>query len=350
MKRLRRSAEPRWRLAPNPEQLSCTDYAPRPNWTPRRWAVLGGSGFIGSGIVQRLHESDADVRVIVAPRLSLDPSAADGRVVAALAGSLRETDDLAAELSDVDVVVNAAGLATPDAQATAELYGANALLPAVVAIAGCRAGVGRMLHVSSAAVQGDRAILDSSVDVRPFSPYSHSKALGERSVLTVDEAVARHGVRTDLLVVRATSVQGGGRRTTESLRRFASSPLASVAAPGNYPAIVSSRTGLAEFLLAVGRTKDEVSSILLQPWEGLTVSDVVAVAGGRSPLLLPAPLCRAILRVGKYSGRFVPKLAGASRRLELVWFGQAQEPACVVTVDPDWSSEISMVLRERSTR
>ena len=79
----------------------------------------------------------------------------------------------------MDVLINAAG--NPDASSQDEdgLYGANALLPALLLRAARAAGVRRFVHVSSAVVQNDKAVLDASEDLRPFSPYSASKVMGE---------------------------------------------------------------------------------------------------------------------------------------------------------------------------
>lgn len=290
-------------------------------WYPTRWAVLGGTGFIGSATVRYIRDTGAHVFALTAPRLELDPASVDGVEVANLASSLREVDELAEQLAGVDVVVNAAGLATPDAAESAALYGANALIPAVVVIAAARAKVGRVIHLSSAAVQGDRIVLDETLEVEPFSPYSRSKALGERSALAAARSAKED---SDLVILRATSVQGRGRATTDALRRVARSPLATVAAPGDYPTVVSSVGGLVRFVYDLGVIRDEIPVVVLQPWEGLTVSTVLERAGGRPPRQLPAGICRVLVRLGKRVGRVVPRIAGPVRRVELMWFGQRQ--------------------------
>lgn len=297
--------------------------ASRPEWAPKRWAVLGASGFIGRAVVEHLERQGYEVVQLKAPRLTLDPAISDGVVVAELAEHAPETARLAESLRGIDVVVNAAGLATPDGSASPELYGANALLPAVLVCAANRAGVGRVIHLSSAAVQGDRAVLDATPEVSPFSPYSRSKALGERGLLAA-AAKCKEEYTTQSIVLRATSVQGIGRGTTEMLRRVAASPLASVAAPGDHATVVSSVKGLAAFVHEIGSSRDGLEPILLQPWEGLSVSDVLRLAGGRDPVVLPRWLCRIAVSLGKVTGRCLPKIAGISRRVEVMWFGQAQ--------------------------
>jgi len=322
---------PRWRNDRLPARESAPLAMPpwpvatpaRPGFEPRRWAVVGASGFIGRAIADDLRGRGLEVVSVPAPRVRLDPASVDGSHVAAVAMLDPSVTSLSSLLAGVDVVVNAAGLATPDAAASAELYGANALLPAIIGAAARAAGVSRLVHLSSAAVQGRRAVLDETAETAPFSPYSRSKALGESALLTM---AAEHGpgVDTDFIIVRATSVQGPGRGTTDSLRRIARSPLASVAAPGTQPTVVSSLTGLVASVHKVGVGQAMLPAIVLQPWDGLTVSDVLRLFGDREPRRLPVWMCRTVVVVARALGYVVPELAAVARRLELMWFGQRQ--------------------------
>ena len=232
-----------------------------------------------------------------------------------------------------DVVVNAAGLATPSAPAGPELFGANAMLPAVAALAAADAGASRFIHLSSAAVQGRSAVLDESADTHPFSPYSLSKALGEPALdLVGREAHGEQALHTpaaehaapETVVVRATSVQGAGRPTTAALVRLAQSRLATVASPGTASSPVTSVEALADLVLALGQFDGALPARVLQPWEGLTVRSVLDAAGGR-PRMLPRTLCRLMVS-GGYGASTVlgGRLDGQVRRAELLWFGQEQ--------------------------
>jgi hypothetical protein len=238
-------------------------------------------------------------------------------------------------LSGAALVVNAAGLATPDASASAQLYGANALLPSLIAIASARAQVSRFIHLSSAAVQGRRAVLDESAEVSPFSPYSRSKALGEWALLALQAGAVP---ATDCVIIRATSVQGSGRATTNNLRRIASSPLSSVAAPGTQPTVVSSLDGLTSFIHKVGLDQREFSGLLLQPWEGLSVAEALRRVGNREPRRLPRWICSLLVSCGYAAGRLMPELAGVVRRVELMWFGQGQVASLQPEAMPDCNS------------
>lgn len=295
-----------------------------------RWAVVGASGFVGSAVVAELRGRGLDVVEVTAPRLeSTSTTAVDVVAEAGSAGSA--TGTLRSAFSGVDVVVNAAGLATPGGGESPALTGANALLPAVIALAARDAGVRRLVHLSSASVQGQLRTIDSSSRREPFSAYSRSKALGEEALELLDAGPM--GITT----VRATSVQGPSRPTTLSLVKIARSPLASVAAPGNAPTPVSSINALAWFVAEVGRHVGEVPAVVLQPWEGLSVREVLAAAGGRSPITLPTWLCRTVLAAGYAvsGGLLGERLHGPLRRVELMWFGQAQVPG--------WAEDVGLV-------
>jgi len=287
------------------------------------WVVIGASGFVGSRIVADARSRGITIVELAAPRLEAVPASVAAARTAA-AGAVDVVDELAAAFRGAGVVVNAAGLATPDAEMSASLVGANAALPLVALAAARRSGARRFVHLSSAAVQGPVPVLDESTRTLPFSPYSQSKAWGEQLLVEARAEGAPDDV-TEVVVVRATSVQGPGRPTTDRLRRLAASPLASVASPGDAPTPVTSVAALAEFVTAVGTFDGIVPAVVLQPWEGLTVSSVLEAAGGRSPRRLPRLLCRFVVGSARVVSRLIGgRLAGPIRRVELMWFGQGQ--------------------------
>lgn len=297
---------------------------------PLRFLVLGASGFVGSAVVAELRGRGLDVTATAAPRLEY--AAASASALAAEAGASGSRAALAAAFAGIDVVVNAAGLATPGDGESAALTGANALLPAVAALAARDAGVARVVHLSSASVQGHRHVIDESSNRAPFSAYSRSKALGEE----VLEMLADGASDGRIVTIRATSVQGPGRPTTASFVKVAGSPLASVAAPGSAPTPVSSIDALAWFVAEAGSRPGPVPGLVLQPWEGLSVSDVLFTASGRTPVKLPRWLCGTVLAIGYFVSRLLgERLHGPIRRVELMWFGQAQEPG--------WADSVGLI-------
>lgn len=321
-------------------QSSSAGEPPRPGV----WAVLGSSGFIGSALCASLRAAGLTVRAVTAPRLESSAEDTEGLLKEAFALAVVRAE-LADALAGADVVINAAGLATPGGTDSPALRGANALLPLVVADAADTAGVRRFVHLSSAAVQGHRPFLDETSYVQPFSAYSRSKALGERGL------AARSGGSCGVVTIRATSVQGPQRPTTVSLARLASSPLATVAGTGSAPSPVSSVDSLVQFVRTVGLHSGPVPAVVLQPWEQATVAGVLEAAGGRKPLRLPQWLCRSALRIGyRLSSLAGERLHGPLRRLEMMWFGQRQVPGWAEATGNVPEPRVQEVLRSVQVR
>lgn len=281
-----------------------------------RWVVVGGTGFVGRAVVQAGEQAGVEVAALAAPRLLAAPGSSSQQLAALAAAPAAR---LAGHLCGADVVVNAAGLAEPGAPASDRLTGANALLPGVLALAASQVGVPRLVHLSSAAVQGERAVLDASTEIAPGTPYAVSKAGGE---LLLRALAPRLSCR--VVVARATSVQGPGRATTASLRRLARSPLSSVAGRGEDPVPVTSTAGLGRWVLALASAADPPATSL-QPSEGWTTATLLRELGGREPVHLPVALARALVGAGYgVSAVLGGRGRAAVRRVELVWFGQRQ--------------------------
>lgn len=299
----------------------------------RRWVVFGASGFVGGNLVRALEDRHVRVLRVPAPRVEINGSLSVEQLLRVLPRYQREIDAVAMQLLPDDIVVNAAGIAEPDSPGTERLFGANALLPGILAAAANKGRAKHFIHLSSAAVQGNARVLDTAAATRPFSPYSASKALGESLVrgLPLDIAAT---------ILRATSVQGRDRKTTRNLQSLARSPLASVAAPGTQPTSVSSISGLLEYIIRSADAPKGSLTIDLQPWEGGTVSSVLTMAsGGKPPLVLPAALCRIVIAGGRVvSSALGGRIAGHVRRLELMWFGQAQDSSCRQLVNSGFMS------------
>lgn len=318
--------------------------AARAGFEPLRWVVFGASGFVGRALVERLRANGADVVALAAPRLVGRSAITDGAQIADEASGHEAVDELIPLLRDADVVVNAAGMATPDGAATPALFGANALLPAVLGSACARAGVARFVHLSSAAVQGRRASLDETMYVEPFSAYSRSKALGEYGVVSL-AGRAQNERAVDYVILRATSVQGARRPTTTKLRSIARSPMSSVAAPGTQPTVVSSIDGLVDAVLAIGASQEPLPIVILQPWEGFSAAEVLELAGGgRTPTVLPRWFCRTVVAAGYFAARAIPEFQGLTRRVEMMWFGQSQSATDISSSGAPQASTLPRIL------
>lgn len=284
-----------------------------------RVAVFGSSGFVGSEIVRVLSDSGIEVSPVPAPRLRASSRTEEG-LRAELSGpfAVEETTRLSEVLAGTDAVINSAGLAEPGSGESDELFGANALLPGVIAAAAEKAGVSLLLQISSAAVHGSAKVLDPQAQPVPESPYGRSKLFGE--VLTKSAAKG-----TRVLVYRPTSVHGVGRAVTEKIAKLAKSRFSSVAAPGTDPTPQVMVEQVAEYVRRLVANPPETDDPIIHPWEGWTTSSFLEYMGdGRQPIRVPRSLARAALAAAKGLGRIHPGIGANARRLEILWFGQGQ--------------------------
>lgn len=284
-----------------------------------RIAILGASGFVGDAVHHAATVAAHDAVAVQAPRLR---TGARGTQPVRQAAQMADDDaaSLATRLHRAEVVINAAGLATPGAAMTDALVGANALLPGVLARAAGSAGARRLVHISSAAVHGDAPVLDARAQPEPASPYGFSKLWGEQAALVLGR---RAGL--EVVIYRPTSVHGAGREVTEMIRRLARSRVASVAAPGDDPTPQVMVHRVAEFALDLATADECPDHPVIHPWEGWTTSSFLAHVGdGRRPMMVPRLLARGLLAGAKAAGQWHPGIGAQARRLEMLWFGQRQ--------------------------
>lgn len=275
--------------------------------------VVGGSGFVGSAVVRHARSLGIPVVEVPAPRVTIDPRATAN--APRQEGWSVEIERLAAELPPGANVVNAAGVAEAGSEDSPRLFGANALLPWLVAHAATVAGARRLVHISSAAVKGAFP-LDASTVTAPFSPYSRSKDVGEVWVRSIEGL--------EVTILRPTSVHGAGRPVTETLRRVARSPLSSVAGQGRRRTPQVQVETVARSAVLLARHPGPVPAITLTPDEEIETGRFMQLLGGRAPLQVPELLARAMVGAARRAGRWSGAVAANARRLELMWFGQPQ--------------------------
>jgi UDP-glucose 4-epimerase len=292
-------------------------------------AVIGGSGFVGGAVARRLGSTGLDARSMPAPRVRYRPPLSR-RFGAVPQGVHTEiVRNLAERLAGLEVVVNAAGIASGNAPAGPDLYGANVLMPVLVARACALAGVKRYVHLSSAAAQG-RLDLDESARTAPFSPYSHSKALGERALL------AEAGIET--VIFRSTWVHDRGRANTLSLIRLARSGAACVAGDGTRPTPQVLIGDIADSVSYLVRSRVSPPRIVTQPANGMTTAGILRLLGGREPRHLPVPVARLMVPAVRIGERMGTKANSIARRVEMLLFGKRHAV-------PGWLAEQGLVPR-----
>ena len=151
---------------------------------PRRVVLLGGSGFIGSALCERLKQIEGcEVRAFSSTSLDLTAAGASAR--------------LASELDGDTVLVLTSRV--PHAPAADVVLAAN--------VAACLSSVRRCVYFSSSAVYGERTnrAVTEQTPPRPTTPYGTAKLAAER---LLREAAGRAGV--PLVVLRPCMVYGPG--------------------------------------------------------------------------------------------------------------------------------------------
>ncbi|MBI4576179.1 MAG: NAD(P)-dependent oxidoreductase [Planctomycetes bacterium] len=201
-----------------------------------RVLLAGAGGFIGSHCLEVLLEGGHPCVAADRPGVPRSPSA-NGRTPW-VAMDLLEPASLAGALEGVDAVVNATGLFGLN-YPSRQLHAINATGSERLALAAARAGVRRLVHLSSTGVYGRprRTPCGESDPKRPGNAYERSKWAGELRV----RAVARR-TGLPLVVLRPTLVYGP--RSSYGLSMFvALIALASRGALPRVPRLVGHRRG-----------------------------------------------------------------------------------------------------------
>lgn len=287
--------------------------------------VLGATGFIGRSTCQALESRGAVVVPLRTPRL-------------ACAHELPLEDQVQRRGREItlpirgrmDALVNCAG--NPDASSRSDdLYGVNALLPATLAHVAGVFKIPRLVHVSSAVVQGTRDVLNEDPPpARGPTTYADSKVQGER-LLT--RSAGRLPV--EVCSYRPPSVHSEDRRITRSLSRISRMGLGVVAAPGTNPSPQALLGNVADAIAFLAVHKEAIPPVVIHPWEGLTTADLLTALGGRAPRRLPKLLARAAVKATYSLSVVVPQLRPNARRADMMLFGQGQAPSWLTTVG--WS-------------
>lgn len=161
--------------------------------------VTGGTGFIGSHLVEALKRRGWDLRIIAKDRMFGDDIGAE--VVYA---DLKDCDSLGEVLSDVDVVFHLAGLTR--ARKNSDYYLANHLVTRDLLHACIRHGgnIERFVYVSSLTAVGPRRGVESVTETTGYHPVSHygrSKMLAEIEVMNAS-------AHLPVTIVRPSAVYG----------------------------------------------------------------------------------------------------------------------------------------------
>ena len=178
---------------------------------PGRALVTGAAGVIGAHLVRHLAARDWPVRGLDVHALPAPPAGVQMRTL-----DIRDTQALGQALEGVTHVFNLASVHL-DVHATPEDFeSVNVRALDSLAAACARAGVRRLVHVSSVGVYGHVAAPPAAEDapLHPENDYERSKAAGE---LAIAQAARAHDL--DLVIVRPAWAYGLGCPRTAKLIR-----------------------------------------------------------------------------------------------------------------------------------
>jgi nucleoside-diphosphate-sugar epimerase len=162
--------------------------------------LTGGTGFVGSHVIERLRADGASVRCPVRPKAGRALDAASLGVTEVVAGDLETGAGLQEALAGVETVIHLAGVTK--ALRREEYYDGNVRATAnlLLAMAG---GSARLVHVSSLAAIGPAEPasrpVDEETEPHTLTHYGRSKLEGERLV---------RASRPDAVIVRPPVVYG----------------------------------------------------------------------------------------------------------------------------------------------
>ena len=134
--------------------------------------LIGGSGFIGRALVEKLARAGARILVLGrnAERVKrMKPLGAVGQITA-LSGDATDEATLRAAITPADIVINLVGILSPSGRHNFELM--HASLPAQIGQIASETGVSQLIHFSAL-----------GADMKSNSVYSRTKAEGERALL-----------------------------------------------------------------------------------------------------------------------------------------------------------------------
>lgn len=163
-----------------------------------RIAVIGGVGFLGTRLRQRL--TAAGHHPVILDRAA--PAGA-GRI------DVRDPEQVTEATVGADVIINLAAVHRDDIRPRSLYHEVNVHGAESVCDAARRNGVAKIVFTSSVAVYGlGRPNADESAPVRPFNDYGRTKAEAEAVYRSWQRAGADH----TLIIVRPTVIFGEGNR------------------------------------------------------------------------------------------------------------------------------------------
>lgn len=275
--------------------------------------VTGGTGFIGSRLIEMLNRRGWTVRTLMR-RTSSDRNL-KGCQFTRVEGDISDLESLRNAIEGVDVIFHLAGVITARDREGYFKFNAQGTHNLVKAALEAKKRPSRFVYVSSLAAGGpmsmNRPRTENDPDA-PVSVYGESKREGERELLAAKDQL--HSV-----ILRPPIVYGprdvGVFQFVQPIARYNVIPLlrgAEGSGKKYYSAIYVD--DLCELAIAAAERDVPSGSIFYATGDGVTtlreMMDTIALLLGRKPLRLPVP--PAVLKAGAWACDWISKASGKS--------------------------------------
>ena len=185
-----------------------------------RIVMTGGCGFLGQHLTRSLLRVAPHCRILLLDLLAQQKSVssynADARVSTRLGGDIRDEARLTGDLEGADVLIHLAGVISFARKDRQRMYDVNVEGTRAALAAAARAGVGRMIHVSSVAALGYARDGAAPVDESFRFDWDEAQRLDKHYMLSkraADEHVRARAGSVDATIVYPGLMIGPGDRT-----------------------------------------------------------------------------------------------------------------------------------------
>lgn len=265
--------------------------------------LTGGSGFVGTGLLGRLHEDKLEVRVIVRRQIHSLPHQA-------IIADLGPDTDWSAALKDVTTVIHAAARVHMMQDEAADPLGEYRLVNVAgtmnLARQAAAAGARRFIFVSSIKVNGERTAAGRPYradDVpAPVDPYGISKHEAEQQLCELATQTGMEVVIIRPVLVYGPGVKGNFRTLLRWLQRGVPLPLGAI---HNRRSLVSLENLVDLIITCVDHPAAANQTFLVSDGEDLSTTELLrraAAAMKTCARLIPVPM-EALQLAGGLLGR-----------------------------------------------